>query len=303
MITTIKIGAMSALAQSASDFALLKDCYLVCQLGRNVKEHSIHAAPLRFDGLCLALVSEGSFEGEIDFMPFAVEPNTLLVIGGNRTVRLHPTDSPNVVCELMFISDQFIQDLNFDLRSLNIQEMIEEDSRTTVGKLSDSEFQTIRRFFDLLRYNANANADKLFAKNIGRALIVALLYQMTQIRLSHKQSSESAASSPRNRQISYVQEFMKLLQLHHTSERSITFYADKLFISPKYLSHLVKETTGRSASDWVAHFVILEAKNQLRFSNKSIQQVAYALNFSSQSSFGKYFKHVTGLSPSEFKKN
>ena len=81
------------------------------------------------------------------------------------------------------------------------------------------------------------------------------------------------------------------------------FYADKLYISPKYLSLIIKESTGRSAAEWIDEYVILEAKNLLRFSGKNIQQIAYELNFTNQSSFGKYFKHLTGMSPSEFQRS
>ena len=83
----------------------------------------------------------------------------------------------------------------------------------------------------------------------------------------------------------------------------MAFYASKLFISPKYLSLIVKETTGKSAARWIDEFVLMEAKNMLRYSGKNIQQVAYALNFSNQSSFGKYFKHLTGMSPTEYQKS
>ena len=83
----------------------------------------------------------------------------------------------------------------------------------------------------------------------------------------------------------------------------MSFYADKLCISPKYLSLLVKETTGKSAARWIDEFVLMEAKNLLRFSGKNVQQVAYALNFTNQSSFGKYFKHMTGQSPTEYQKS
>ena len=105
-----------------------------------------------------------------------------------------------------------------------------------------------------------------------------------------------------SRRSSYVHDFMRLVHLHYTRERSVNFYASQLFISPKYLSLLVKEATGRSAARWIDHFVITEAKNLLRFSGKNVQQVAYALNFSNQSSFGKYFKHLTGMSPTEYQK-
>jgi AraC-like DNA-binding protein len=73
-----------------------------------------------------------------------------------------------------------------------------------------------------------------------------------------------------------------------------------MFISPKYLSLVIKEATGKSAGDWIDQYVIQEAKNQLRFSGKNVQQIAYDLNFSNQSSFGKYFKNLTGMSPTAF---
>jgi AraC-like DNA-binding protein len=91
-----------------------------------------------------------------------------------------------------------------------------------------------------------------------------------------------------------------LVREFYRSQRSISFYAEKMFISPKYLSLVIKEATGKSAGDWIDQYVIQEAKNQLRFSGKNVQQIAYDLNFSNQSSFGKYFKNLTGMSPTAF---
>ncbi len=103
--------------------------------------------------------------------------------------------------------------------------------------------------------------------------------------------------------MTYVHEFIQLVHEYHRSERTVAFYADKLFISPKYLSLIIKETLGRSAAEIIDDYVILEAKNLLRFSGKNIQQVSYELNFPNQSSFGKYFKHLTGFSPSEYQRS
>lgn len=66
---------------------------------------------------------------------------------------------------------------------------------------------------------------------------------------------------------------------------------------------MVREATGRPASAWIDDYVILEAKNLLRFSGKNVQQIAYELNFTNQSSFGKYFKHLTGMSPTQFQRS
>ena len=100
---------------------------------------------------------------------------------------------------------------------------------------------------------------------------------------------------------SIVERFMELVQEHYHEERLIGFYADKLCITPKYLSKLVKENTGRSAGEWIDSHVILEARAMLQSSDMTIQQIAASLNFPNQSFFGKYFKRATGLSPKQYR--
>jgi AraC-like DNA-binding protein len=99
-----------------------------------------------------------------------------------------------------------------------------------------------------------------------------------------------------------VERFMELVQEHYREERLIGFYADKLCITPKYLSKLVKDNTGRSAGEWIENHVILEARAMLQSSDMTIQQIAASLNFPNQSFFGKYFKRATGLSPKQYRR-
>lgn len=69
----------------------------------------------------------------------------------------------------------------------------------------------------------------------------------------------------------------------------------------KHLSNVIKELTGKSAGEWIDSYVILEAKTLLKYSNMSVQEIAYYLNFPNQSFFGSYFKRNTGMSPSQYK--
>lgn len=78
---------------------------------------------------------------------------------------------------------------------------------------------------------------------------------------------------------------------------AVKFYADKLCLTPNYLSGVVKDYTGKTATEWVNEFVILEAKIMLTDSELSIQEIAYQLHFTDQSAFGKYFKQLVGISP------
>ncbi len=75
------------------------------------------------------------------------------------------------------------------------------------------------------------------------------------------------------------------------------FYADKLCVTSDYLSKVVREYDGQSAAKWIINAVITEAKILLREPDKTINQIAIELNFPDQSTFGKFFKRNTGLSP------
>ena len=306
MVATQKIADLRGLKHMSSIFSQLEDDYIVCQFTadmRHLGSEGVLSAPTKVAGLSLCLIKEGSLTMEIDTKPYRLEKDSLAVFGASSVIRVAATDSPTMVCDFLFVSTQFIQDINFDLNAINLHSLVE-NRPSPIMPVSHQEADTICTFLKLLYINARDNSELIFAKNVGRSLLQALLYQLLQLRSNHEKSPAmiEGENAP-NRQLQYVHEFMRLLQIHHSAQRSIAFYAKRLCISSKYLSHLVKDATGRSASDWIAEVVVQEAKNMLRFSNKNVQQVAYALNFSTQSSFGKYFKHVTGISPSEYQKS
>lgn len=96
-------------------------------------------------------------------------------------------------------------------------------------------------------------------------------------------------------------EFLRLLEKHFREERSISFYAGQLFLTPKYLSTVIKEVSGKHGSQWIDEYVVLEAKALLRQGRYSVKQIADMLNFPSQSMFGRFFKKMTGMSPKKYK--
>jgi len=100
-----------------------------------------------------------------------------------------------------------------------------------------------------------------------------------------------------------TEEFLSLANLHYREQREVSFYADKLHLTPKYLSKIIKQNSGKSANQWVDDNVMLEARALLRSTNMNIQQISDHLHFPSQSSFGKYFKRKAGVSPKEYRKS
>lgn len=95
--------------------------------------------------------------------------------------------------------------------------------------------------------------------------------------------------------------FLLLVSEHHKEEHAVKFYADKLCLSPKHLALTIKSVMGQSASKVINNFIVQQAKSLLRYTDKTIQEIGYELNFSTQSFFGKYFKQHTGMSPGEYR--
>jgi len=95
--------------------------------------------------------------------------------------------------------------------------------------------------------------------------------------------------------------FISLASEHFKSHRDIGFYADKLCITRKYLSALLKQETGMTALEWIEKFVVLYAKGCLSSTTMTVQEISDELEFPSQSVFGKYFKRVEGLSPKAYR--
>ncbi len=296
----ISIKDLKPLSQVTERFVQFADDYILCQITDRSPIKSKESTT-RFSGLSFCLVTDGSAHGEIDTEPIDLVEGSLMVFSRWNSIQFDHKDTHDFRAEVLLVSEEFIHDVNIDLNALNMHSLFDSKPKPVMDKLTDTEYQMIHDIFMLLRHNAEFASETVYTRNIGRSALQCLIYLLLQIHALHHNPEEKGASQ--NRQIGYTQEFMQLLQLHHTRHRNIAFYADKLHISPKYLSHIIKETTGKSASDWIGEFVVREAKNMLRFTNKNVQQVAYALNFSTQSSFGKFFKHITGLSPSEFQKS
>ena len=106
----------------------------------------------------------------------------------------------------------------------------------------------------------------------------------------------------KSRKTEVFESFLKTVATHYKQQRSVTFYADKLYLTPKYLSCVIKEISGKSAGEWIDEQVILAAKALLKSSNMTIQEISVELNFANQSFFGKYFKQHTGISPKAYRK-
>ena len=128
-------------------------------------------------------------------------------------------------------------------------------------------------------------------------LLIGLLYECIGIR-----NGSMAADSVKSRGQVLFSQFIDLVVEHHREQHSVKFYADELGITPKYLSAVAEEQTGKNAKRWIDEHIALDAKVLLRSSSRDIQKVSKILNFPDVSFFGKFFKRLVGVSPKAYRK-
>ena len=99
-----------------------------------------------------------------------------------------------------------------------------------------------------------------------------------------------------------LKEFLERVKRDYRDHRDVAYYAEEAGLNPKYFSQLIYKSSGKRPMDWIHEYVVLEAKSMLKSREYKISEVCKLLNFATQPQFNKYFKEVTGMTPSEYMK-
>lgn len=168
--------------------------------------------------------------------------------------------------------------------------------RHSVLRVSESDMEEQMQIYRALRRKIE-QPDYRYKKEVIIGYMRVLASNLCQLITPYVEVREEHVG---NRKKKIYDDFMDLVHEYYTEERNIGFYADKLCITPKYLSQMVYAVSGRHAGDWIRDYVILEAKALLKSRQYTIQQISDMLNFANQSFFGVYFKKEVGCSPKAY---
>lgn len=259
-------------------------------------KHPIHRYPIRLDGLYIGLREKGKAKFSINLKEFEVGPNDLVICSPGDLMQVTSTDGIHLV-QTMLVSSNFLKEMYISLNSFMPFFASQKDH--PVFHLKDEEREELKVYFLLIKDTVERS--DYFRTDITKRLLAAYLYKLGSILYRHRPELQEEASKPLKREEILFKEFIKLVSEHHRKERRVDFYAEQLYLSPKHFSTVIKKVSGKTAGHWIDEYVILEAKTLLKFSAMSIQEIAYYMNFPNPSFFGKYFKHHTGMSPSEYK--
>ncbi|WP_297408643.1 helix-turn-helix domain-containing protein [uncultured Alistipes sp.] len=282
--------SISRIKQEMKEVYYLSDDLVILALDPNSPSLG---RPVSLDGFAAIVMMSGEATLSINLNEYLVRPNDVVVFTPEVAINVVGYTEQATAYMIAF-SKSFVNEIQIDLAtSLPVYMRFGKDP---VLHATSADVGEIRQVFQLIKTMLRSDKER-YRHEIIRTLFTTAFYIITDLN-----QRERPANRPKGRGELIFEEFTSLLQRYNKRERNVGFYARQLNITPKYLSSVVKEVSGRTAARWIDESVILEAKTLLKYSGMSIQEIAYSLNFSTQSFFGKYFKQHTGTSPSRYKR-
>lgn len=244
----------------------LDDDFII--IGENLPNTELFKYPCRVDALVAVICLEGELICNINLKEYRITTNMMIINTPENIIQVK--DIGNCKFYGIAVASAFFEQSFLDARDMiPLYMQIQKES---CFHLSNEDTDIFCRFISLMQLICHTQDTPKKTATLLR-LGSALAYKIHDKILTHDSPSKNDVKM--SRQEIFFGKFITLLTQYHTQERSVTFYAEKLCITPKYFSTLIKKQTGKSAAQWIDDYVILEAKNLLKFSGMSIQEIAY----------------------------
>lgn len=251
--------------------------------------------PCRMDAVVLVVCLGGEMEFSVNLQRYQMTAHSVCVVLAGDMVQIHNVKEMEAYA--VVVAKDFLDSLHVDFRQW--ADLYLDIHRSCVATVPLSEISLLAPYYTLMRDNMALRRSETI--DVLRGLVRALSYSVISLMRVYGKGMMGEVTGDTARARAWFEKFMALLSVYHVKERSGKYYASRLCVTPNYLSAVIKGYTGRTMSEWIDLYVVTEAKMMLKNTDMSIQEISYRLNFTTQSSFGKYFKLQTGMGPKAYR--
>ncbi|NDW10125.1 AraC family transcriptional regulator [Dysgonomonas sp. 520] len=253
--------------------------------------------PTRSTVFTLIFVESGILDVELDYSSYTLKEKSFLVILPEHITQ-SIRSSDDFRAKFMIVDQEYFG--SFDINKNRPYQPSFINIRKHPGfHLSVDETNIINSCFDRIKQKILQQNHHL-RDEIIKTLLVEFILEMDNIMIERNYDSNTQKLSGQEH---ILHSFLLLLGENGKSEHQVTFYADRLHITPQYLALVLKTLTGKTTRNWIAHALITEAKILLKYTGMSVSQISDTLNFYDASAFGKFFKKETGFTPFLYRKS
>lgn len=251
--------------------------------------------PFRSNSFAVVIMKRGSMTFNYDLVSYTLkELDVFFVVPGAMFEII--TFSADVEFLGLGFQRDYLKKQGVFLNSGEIMHVFSESAMRKVT-LSPEEHQEMAFHITVLGRKLALPASTPHIKEIIRHAFLSVFYDAVMVHGKYWSNNPV----PKNRKEELTSDFLFILAEHFRTERRIDFYAKALHVTPRHLSQVIKQVTGKTAGEFIDEMVIKEAKVLLSAHVLNVGQVAFELCFSDQSFFGKYFKKYAGISPSQYR--
>jgi AraC-like DNA-binding protein len=248
--------------------------------------------PHILEGIGFTFCIKGRAVITVNLTRYVVEANMVGVILPNSLVQIEE-QSEDFEIEFIICSFDFISDIQLTKEFGVIGNEVQQLPVFSVDEIIFKELLALHGFI-VMQYEKSTTYSLEIVKSLLHSLIFLLLQCYSELQVLDNVPKKS-------RQKDIYRTFMSLLFQHYKNDRNVGFYADMLSLTPKYFSKIIKDTSGKTAGEWIDEIVIMAVKGMLKSSSLTVAQIADEFNFSNASFFGSYFKARTGQTPLEYR--
>ena len=255
-----------------------------------------YSYPFKMTFTSAILCYGGTIKTVINHREYNVGVNDVLVVqSGSVVEQLTASDDMKIIA--MAFDDKSMYEM-FSYSTLDANAYIMHRSIPVLINIDDEEmdrhkclYRDIRKFY--------MSVEPMYRSEV----VKGYLYITTVNFLSNlkKKSLRDDVDYEHRREKELYLQFMDDLQLYGSKERTVSFYADRCCVSPKYFSKMIHRASGKAPVRLIKERVIIEATTLLNSTDMSIQQIADALNFPNDSFFCRYFKQEVKMSPMKYR--
>ncbi|MDR6193244.1 helix-turn-helix domain-containing protein [Siphonobacter sp. SORGH_AS_0500] len=251
--------------------------------------------PLKSDFYRVSITVQGSLDMQIGLDRFPNKPRTLAFTFPNQIFSKSNFSAYTFGYYILFNTD-FLNDL---IPSIKITDEFPfyNLSGTPVFQVSADELEGMVEL--LMKMNAELQSTKTGREKAIRMYLYLLLLEAKR---SYEKQTISDESEDKPESYRLASRFRKLVSIHYLTKRQVSDYAEMLGVSANHLNKTVKEHSGHTASEAIREMLLQEAKSLLRYTDHSVAEIAYKLDFSEPASFNRFFKSYTGETPLTFRK-
>lgn len=248
------------------------------------------------DLVLLVFCSDGKMQLSMNGMNYSAGKGDL-IIGMPKTLCENIMVSPDFKCSVMGLSYKALQyNMNTNHNVWNVHMFI---AQNPIIHLKDDDFHERELYFALISEKLK-KSDRLYYRDTMRSLFQCMYYELMTIVTPLLKTTTMNGNLKQGELL--CKKFFELVVQNEGRERSVAKFATMLCVTPKYLSSSVKLASGKTALEWIHQVTIESIMRQLKYTDKSIKEIAEYMGFPNLSFFGKFVKGHIGMSPTEYRR-